>query len=77
MWRSPTSPGDRPVDSYDVTVTKGSRVLFTKSVSTTHVVLKRARLANGKLKVTVRAHSPVGLGPPLTIVFRVAQPSAG
>jgi hypothetical protein len=77
VWRSPASPGDRPVDSYDVTVRKGSKVLFTDSVSTTHAVLKRARLANGKLKVTVRAHSPVGLGPPVTIVFRMAQPSAG
>ncbi len=72
-WQAPSSNGGEPVTGYKVVVTKGKKVLTTKSVKGLSLQLKKAKLPAGRLKVTVSAQNSKGFGAGVTVSFKVAK----
>jgi DNA-binding beta-propeller fold protein YncE len=66
--------GSSPITTYTVVVAKGTKRLVRASTSATRLVLKRKKLAQGKLAVTVTAVSAVGAGPATRTTFKVKFP---
>ena len=54
-------------------VTKGKKVVTTKSVHGLSLKLKKSKLPAGKLKVTVSAQNSKGPGTGVTVSFKVVK----
>jgi glucose/arabinose dehydrogenase len=72
-WTAPRHNGGFPVTSYRVVVRKGTKLVLTKTVKASQLTLKRAKLPQGKLTVTVRATNKIGSGPGARTTFVVKQ----
>jgi len=74
-WKAPTSTGGKPVTKYVVTVKKGSKTLWSKTVKTsTHKVsVPRSKLRAGTDTVYVKAVTSIGTGPAASKSFTVKK----
>lgn len=74
-WRVPASNGGAAITSYRIVVKKGTRTLVARTVSASSrsVILKRAKLANGRNRVYITARNKVGSSPAVSVRFTVRK----
>ncbi|MBD8057601.1 fibronectin type III domain-containing protein [Cellulomonas sp. JH27-2] len=74
-WKTPTSTGGKPVTKYVVTVKKGSKTLWSKTVkaSTHKVSVPRSKLRAGTDTVYVKAVTSIGTGSAASKSFTVKK----
>ncbi|MGH1563991.1 fibronectin type III domain-containing protein [Mumia sp. DW29H23] len=74
-WKAPASTGGARITAYRVVVRKGGKTLVAKTVSGSRrsLVVKRSKLRNGKVTVSIRARNAKGYGPTVKKIFRVKK----